>query len=343
MNRPQPSLAEPGAPEDARSQPAKRWSGALGVGSVYLFVVALLVLGRLISPGFWTGDNLLQVVKDVSILGIIAVGVAFIALSGHYVDLSIPAIMACSGIVAVYALPLGFAVALLAGVMTGGALGLVNGFMVGYLRLNPILWTLAGMSVFDGVTRWAYGGKWVYVKEGTPAGAQFAALYRGEWFGFVPVTVALFALVAVAGEFLMRRTGFGKQLKFTGASYEAARLTGINVRRTVLLAFLISGFTAALGGIVKTSFSKYGDVEIGLTYDFQAITAVVIGGVTLAGGRGTMPGVIGGVLVIGLLGRILPLIPGIGQDEQLIIRGLIFVAAVGLNMLSLRRAGRSDA
>jgi ribose/xylose/arabinose/galactoside ABC-type transport system permease subunit len=333
------NAGDPTAPLTRR----RRWHGALGVGSVYLFVVALLVLGRLISSGFWSAENLLQVVKDVSILGIIAVGVAFIALSGHYVDLSIPAIMACSGIVATCALPLGFAAALLAGVATGGALGFLNGIMVGYLRLNPILWTLAAMSVFDGITRWAYGGKWIYVKQEVAAGAQFAALYRGEWFGFIPVTVALFALVAILGDFLMRRTGFGKQLKYTGASYEAARLTGINVRRTVLLAFFISGLAAAVGGMVKTSFSTYGDVEIGLTYDFQAITAVVIGGVTLAGGRGTMPGVIGGVLVIGLLGRILPLIPGIGQDEQFIIRGVIFVAAVGLNLLSLRRAGRSDA
>ena len=330
-------------PTDSVSQPARQWHQALGVGSVYLFVVAFLIIGRLISPGFWATESLLQVVKDVSILGIIAVGVAFITLSGHYVDLSIPAIMACSGIVAACALPLGLPTALLAGVATGGALGLINGLMVGYLRLNPILWTLAAMSVLDGITRWAYGGKWVYVRQDTGPGAAFASIYRGEWFGFLPVTVALFALVAVLGDFLMRWTGYGKQLKLTGASYAAARLTGVNVRRTVMVAFLVSGLTAALGGIIKTSFSKYGDVEIGLTYDFQAITAVVIGGVTLAGGRGTIPGVIGGVLVIGLLGRILPLIPGIGQDEQFMIRGVVFVAAAGLNLLALRRAGRSDA
>lgn len=309
---------------------------------MYLFVVALLIVGPLISPGFWSAQNLLLVVKDVAVLGIVAVGVSFITLSGHYVDLSIPALMACSGIVAVYALPLGFGVALLAGLAMGGALGLINGLMIGYLRLNPILWTLAAMSVFDGLARWAYGGQWVYANQDTASGTLFAALYRGRWFGYVPVAVVLFALVAVAGDFLMRHTGYGRQLKVTGASYEAARLSGINVRRTVMLAFLISGLTAALGGLIKTSFNMYGDVEIGLTYDFQAITAVVIGGVTLAGGRGTMAGVIGGVLVIGLLGRILPLIPGIGQDQQFIIRGLIFVAAVGLNMRALRRAGRSD-
>jgi len=321
---------------------ASRWHQALTVGSVYLFVLALLALGRLISPEFWSAGNLLLVVKDVSILGIVAVGLAFVTLSGHYVDLSIPAIMACSGIVSVYVLPAGLPLALLAGLATGAALGLINGLVVGYLRLNPILWTLAAMSVFDGVTRWAYGGKWVYADRTTASGAAFAGLYRGDWLALVPVSVVLFALVAGAGHLVMRHTGYGRKLKLTGAAYEVARLSGVGVRGAVMTAFLLSGVTSALGGIIKTSLNMYGDVEIGLTYDFQGITAVVIGGVTLAGGRGTMVGVIGGVLVIGLLGRILPLIPGIGQDEQFIIRGLIFVAVVGINLYALRRTGRSD-
>ena len=328
------------SPPPDRVRQAVQW--ALTSGSVYLIVVVLLVLGRMISAEFWSAENLLQTVKDVSILGVVAVGVAFITLSGRYVDLSIPAIMACSGIVAVYLLPMGFAACLVGGLATGAVLGLVNGLMVGYLRLNPILWTLAWMSVVDGTTRWAYGGKWIYASADTSAGALFAGLHKGQVLGFLPVTVIVFGLVAVVGDLIMRRTGFGRQLKFTGAAYEAARLSGINVQRAVLTAFLISGVASALGGLLKTSFNMYGDVDIGLTYDFQAITAVVIGGVTLAGGRGTMPGVIGGVLVIGLLGRILPLIPGIGQDQQFIIRGIIFMAAVGLNMWALRRSGRSD-
>jgi ribose/xylose/arabinose/galactoside ABC-type transport system permease subunit len=322
------------------TQPSRR--GVWGLGSVYLFVVALLILGRLISPGFWAGEHLLQVLKDVSILGIVAVGLTFITLSGHYVDLSIPVIMACAGVVAVCLLPYGFVLALLASLATGGLLGLINGFMVGYLRLNPILWTLAAMSVADGLTRWAYGGRWVYVGKETAPGALFAGLYGWQWFGFLPLAVVLFVVVALAGDFLMRHTGYGKQLKLTGASYETARLSGVNVRRIVLGAFVLSGLTAALGGLIKTSFTLCGDVEIGLTYEFQAITAVVVGGVTLAGGRGTVLGVVGGVLLMGLLGRILPLLPHVGQDEQFMVRGLIFVAAVGLNMWALRRAGRSD-
>ncbi|MGA2499366.1 MAG: ABC transporter permease [Tepidisphaeraceae bacterium] len=335
----------PGLPGDtpkARHQGLGWLQNMLGVGSVYLFVFALLVLGRAISHEFWSAGNLLQVLKDVAILGIVSVGVAFISYSGHYVDLSIPAIMSCCGIVAVYLLPYGLAPAILAALAAGVVLGWINGLMVGYLRLNPILWTLAALSVFDGTMRWAYGGKWVYVRQDTPAGAAFAALYRGSWPGVIPIAVGLFVLVALAGYVLMKHTGFGRQLKLAGASYSTARLTGINVRRTVMLAFVVSGITSAVAGLLKTSFTMYGDVEIGLGYDFQAVTAVVLGGVTLAVGRGSMIGVIGGVLVIGLLGRILPLIPGIGQNEQFIIRGILFIAVVGLNMYSLRRSGRDD-
>ncbi len=322
----------------------------LNLGVVYVFVFLLLCLGRYFSADFWDSGNLLQAVRDVSILGIVSVGVAFITYSGHYVDLSIPGIMASSGIVAVALLDHGFLPGILGGLLTGTLLGFLNGLVVGYLRLNPIIWTLAAMALIDGTTRWAYGGKWIYADENTAAGAIFSGLYREDLAGLVPGTVILFALTAVAGYAILRHTTFGRQLKLTGSSYEVARLSGIPVRRTVLFAFLISGFTAALGGIIKTSLNMYGDVEIGATYDFQAITAVVIGGVTLAGGRGSMAGVIGGVLIIGLLGRILPSIPEnflplikkVGQDEQFIIRGAIFIAVVGLSMYSLRRRGRDD-
>ncbi len=320
-----------------------RTSGLLRVGGVYGFVLVLLATGRLLSDDFWAPTSLFQLVKDVSILGIVAVGVSFITMSGNYVDLSIPAIMATSGIAAVCALPAGLPVAVTAALAVGVAIGLLNGWMVGGLKLNPILWTLAAQSIIDGAVRWAYGGKWVYARADTPAGAAFAGLYRGEVAGGIPLAVLIFAAAAAAGHVLMHRTGYGRRLKMTGAAPEAARLAGIGVRRVVLAAFVLSGVASAVAGLVKTSFTMYGDVEIGLTYDFQAVTAVVLGGVTLAGGRGSVAGVIGGVLVIGLLGRILPLVPGIGQDEQYIIRGVIFMTVVGLNMYALRRTGRSDA
>jgi ribose/xylose/arabinose/galactoside ABC-type transport system permease subunit len=339
-----PAPATPGgAPEPSRTSAVAPWRVWMGTLGVYLFVAVLLVVGRALSTDFLTASSLLQVVRDVAILGIVAVGVGFITLSGHYVDLSIPAIMAVAGIVAVAVLPHGFALAVLAGLAAGTLIGVLNGAVVGYLRLNPIIWTLAAVALVDGTTRWAYGGKWLYAPEDTPEGALFAAIYRGNLYGVLPVAVALLAVAAAVAHVLLRHTVYGRQLVMTGASYDVARLSGVRVRRVVMLAFVFSAFMSALAGIVKTSLNMYGDVEIGLTYDFQAITAVVLGGTTLAGGRGSVAGILGGVLVIGLLGRILPLVAGIGQDEQLAIRGALFIVVVALSAHSLRKAGRSEA
>jgi len=318
------------------------WQSRLGALGVYVFVAGLVILGRALSADFLSGESLLQVVRDVTMLGIVAVGASFITISGHYIDLSIPAIMAVGGIVSVALLPYGFAVAMVGGVAMGALLGLVNGALVGYLRLNPIIWTLVSFALIDGVTRWAYGGKWIYAGQDTAAGMAFSGIYRGNVAGFFPGAVGLLLLAALAAHVVLHNTIYGRQLTLTGSAYDVARMSGVNVRRVVLIAFVISGLASALGGIIKTSLNMYGDVEIGLTYDFQAITAIVLGGVALAGGRGSIVGVLGGVLVIGLLGRILPLIPGVGQDEQLAIRGILFIAVVALSSYALRRAGRSE-
>ncbi|HJN17608.1 MAG TPA: ABC transporter permease [Armatimonadota bacterium] len=328
-------------PQNAPAAP--RWHRWLGMSSAYLFVIFLLIIGRALSADFLSASNLLQVVRDVSILGIVAVGVGFITVSGHYVDLSIPGIMAVSGIVAVALLPHGFVIAVLAGLAVGTLLGLINGLVVGYLRLNPIIWTLAAMALIDGITRWAYGGKWIYADAATPSGALFEGIYRANIFGAVPLAVILLAAAAIVAHLVLHNTVYGRRLTLTGSAYSVASMTGVNVKRVVAVAFGVSGLMAALAGIIKTSLSMYGDVETGLTYDFQAITAVVLGGMVLAGGRGSIAGIIGGVLVIGLLGRILPLIPGVDQDMQLAIRGVIFVLVVAISTVYQRKAGRSDA
>jgi len=337
MTEPLPAAEQRG--REASRAHLHRWIGLWGV---YLFVALLLALGRVLSPDFLSADSLLQVVRDVSILGIVAVGVSFVTVSGHFVDLSIPATMAVAGIVAVALLPSGLVVALIAALAVGALLGLINGAVIGYLRLNPIIWTLAALAVFDGTTRWAYGGKWIYADKETGAGALFSQVYRGNVLGVVPIAVLLFAIAAALSYLLLQHTVFGKRLTLTGAAYDTARLTGVPVRRMVMLAFIWSGLLAALAGTIKTSLNMYGDVEIGATYDFQAITAVVLGGMALAGGRGTVAGVIGGVLAIGLLGRILPLIPGVGQDQQLAIRGVLFVIIVALSSYFMRKAGHRE-
>jgi len=341
-------MSEPAASrEDARAQKTSRLHGTLNVLGVYALVIALFMLGCLMPGEFLTRDNLLNILRDIMLLGIVCVGVAFITYSQHYVDLSIPGIMALSGIIAVSMLPYGFVIALLSGIAAGMAIGAVNGVVIGYLRLNPIIWTLAMMSVLSGVIRKAYGGKQVYPDAATDAGNAFLNLYHSEVFGVIPLPFAILAVLALAADFLMRKTAFGAQLKLTGSSYEAARMTGVNVRRVVAAAFVISAAASALAGILLTSFNKVGAQYIGKDYDFQAITAVVIGGTTLAGGRGSIFGVMGGVMVIALMNKVMSLVRigdfVIGDFQKNIVLGAVFILVVGINSFSRRKSGLDDA
>jgi len=353
--------------DDGRTGAGNRLYEILGVLGVYVLGAVLFGLGCLISGEFLTPQNLMNTLQAVTLLGIVSVGVAFITYSQHYVDLSIPGIMALAGIVAVSALKYGFAASMAAGMATGLAIGLINGCVIGYLRLNPIIWTLAMMSVLSGVIRKAYAGKQVYPDIATAAGKAFLDLYHVEVAGLVPLPVAILIVLAVAGYFVMRKTCFGAQLKVTGSSYEVARMTGVNVRRVVLWAFVISAATSAIAGILLTSFNKVGAMYIGKGYDFAAITAVVIGGMTLAGGRGNIIGVLGGVMVIALMNNVTGLVRiedlrlradlgllGLSyvlriQDftfsefHKAIIQGIVFILVVGASSYSRRKSGLDDA
>jgi len=333
--------------DDGRTGAGNRLYEILGVLGVYVLGAVLFGLGCLISGEFLTPQNLMNTLQAVTLLGIVSVGVAFITYSQHYVDLSIPGIMALAGIVAVSVLKYGFAASMAAGMATGLAIGLINGCVIGYLRLNPIIWTLAMMSVLSGVIRKAYAGKQVYPDIATAAGKAFLDLYHVEVAGVVPLPVAILIFLAVAGYLAMRKTCFGAQLKVTGSSYEVARMTGVNVRRVVLWAFVISAATSAIAGILLTSFNKVGAMYIGKGYDFAAITAVVIGGMTLAGGRGNIVGVLGGVMVIALMNNVMSLVRigefTFSEFHKAIIQGIVFILVVGASSYSRRKSGLDDA
>jgi len=332
---------------DGRELASSRLVETLNVLGVYILVAALFAIGCGISREFLVTENLLNALRAVTLMGIVSVGVAFITYSRHYVDLSIPGIMALSGTVAVWALQYGIVASLAAGLSAGLVIGLVNGMVVGYLRLNPIIWTLAMMSVLSGVIRWAYAGRQIYPDEATAAGRAFLDLYHHAVFGVVPLPVVVLIIAAVAGHVVMRHTGYGAALKLTGSNYEVARLSGAGVKRVVASAFVISSLTSGVAGILLTSFNKVGAVYIGDGYDFKTITAVVLGGMTLAGGRGNIAGVMGGVMAIALMNNVMSLVRigefTIGQFQQNIVQGAVFILVVGINSFSRRKAGSDDA
>jgi len=309
---------------------------------IYAVAAVLVLVGMLVSSDFMTADNLISILSAVALLGIVSSGMAFVTYSGNMADLSVPAIMAFSGIITVAALPLGLPAALLLGVLAGLMIGAMNGFVVGVLNANPILWTLAVAFFMEGFMRFTWSNNQIY-PDTTPgtAGAAFIEIFRLR-LGPVPLVVAVMLVFFLLAHMVITRTKFGRQSRLVGSSRSAARTSGIPVSRVVLLNFLVTAFTASVAGIFLTSMNKLGVFYLGQGYDFKAVTAVVIGGVMLSGGRGNMPGVFGGVLVMGLLTNMMTFI-GITAFRQNIVTGIVFIAVVGLQQYWLRVKGKDYA
>lgn len=333
------------AKKDTRSVGTAKWSILLSKFGVYSIVLVFILFGTLISNKFLSTNNFMNIIEAVALLGIVASGVAFVTYSGHFADMSVPVIMAFSGLMAVETIKFGIVISIISGILGGLLIGFVNAMVVGKLKANPIIWTLAVSFVTNGFIRWLYSGKQIYpdVKGGeTQAAATFINLARTYVFGKIPLMVLIMALMMIAGQIILSKTKFGQQLKMVGSSIQVAKMTGINVPKTVGIAFMLSALSASIGGIFLASLAKVGAYYNGEGYDFNAVTAIVIGGMTLAGGRGNIIGVLGGVFTIGLISNIMTLI-GVDTFSQKIVKGVIFILVVGINAKSLRKQGRDDA
>ena len=329
-------------PQDKNTTMLSRLAWVYDRVGIYLIGLILLVTGAFVSDKFFTVENFMSILNAVALLGIVATGMAFITYSGNMADLSIPSIMAFSGIITVAALPLGLVPALILGVLAGMLIGAMNGFVVGRFNANPILWTLAVAFFMEGFMRFTWSNNQVYpdIEPGT-SGAAFIEIFRIS-IGPVPLIVVVMLLMFIVGHLVLTRTRFGIESRLTGSSRPAAKSTGINVPRVVMMDFLAAAFCASIAGIFITSMNKLGVFYLGKGYDFKAVTAVVIGGMMLSGGRGNMLGVLGGVLVIGLLANIMTFM-GINTFQQNIVTGAIFIAVVGLGQFRLRKRGKDYA
>jgi ribose transport system permease protein len=335
---------------DARSLRGTSFSRMFNTAGAYAIAVLFLALGALLQAtgaigNFLTAKNMLNIVDAAALVGIVAVGMAFITFSGNFADMSVPTTMAFTGYVCVELLRYGFVIAVIGALAVGAVIGLLNGFVVGKLKANPIIWTLAVNYVTMGIIRLVWVNKQIYPDmrgSSDAVVALFDSIYRLRFFNLIGLPLVILLVLVVVGQFVLTRTSFGVKLKLTGSSSRAARLSGIAVERVVMLAFVLAAFTATVAGLAVTSLARVGAWYNGAGYDFKAVTAIVIGGMTLAGGRGTIVGVLGGSLIIAILNNILTLI-GINTFSQDMIRGAIFIAVVGINALSLRKLGRDDA
>ncbi len=331
------------AAKDTRSRDMNKFAVLVNRLGVYLIVIILVLIGIVAArEKFLNPRNFMSVIQAVSLLGITSVGISFVVYSANFNDMSVPMTIAFSGMISVSCIGLGFVPAVIIGLIAGTVLGVVNGLVIGKFRAHPVIWSMAFNFVLSGIVRWIYGGNQIYpdvIAPDSPAVETFFAISRSSVFG-VPIMVIVMVLMFIVGQFVLTRTRFGAQLKIIGSNYEVARLSGINVVGSIIAVYLINAFCSSVTGVFLTSISKTGAYYNGEGYDFRAVTAVLLGGMTLAGGKGDLIGTFGGVLTMGLLSNIMNLV-GVSTFQQYLVLGLMFLIIVFINTTSDRKLGRN--
>jgi ribose transport system permease protein len=310
--------------------------GRAGLRSLALPVglVGLLVIGTLLSDRFLSVANLLNVLTSMSLVGIVVVGMTFVIVSGGLADLSVPATLATGAIVMLSAQPtVGTALALVLAVVAAGLAGLVNGVLIGYGRANPIIVTLGVGTIVLGLAQAIVGGAIVYGDE-----PELAAFVNGRVLGLVPFPVLVFAIVAVLGHLALSRSVWGRWTYAVGSNYRATEASAVPVRAVRAAAFLVTGLLAGLSGALLAISLQSVRPVIGTGYEFDAITAVLVGGVSVLGGFGSIPRAVAGLFFVQLLTNILVL-QGISTPAQGLAKGALIAVAVGVDVHLRRRGG----
>jgi len=310
-------------------------------GSIVMLVVLLLGMS-LATPEFSKLSNLLNVARQVSIVAIIATGMTFVIITAG-IDLSVGSVLALAGVISMTflrdglpitgALPILLAIPLSAVVASfiGAGCGAFNGFFVTRFRMAPFVATLAMMTIARGLAYVYTDG--APVSPLPPAVGEFGASEVNLLLLRIP-TLVLIALVVVAvGHVLLSRTSFGRRVYAIGGNEEAARLSGINVRRAKLEVYSLCGLLAGLSGMLLATRLASGDPKSGMGFELNAIAAVVLGGTSLMGGRGTVVGTLLGALVIGVLDNGLILLD-VSAFYQMVVKGFVILAAVLLDTLT---------
>lgn len=288
-----------------------------------LILLALIILMSFLSPAFLTSDNLLNIVRQMSVVGIAAIGVTFVIISGG-IDLSAGSVIALTSVVAAsMAHPDSYfvLVPIVLGIGIGMTAGVINGTIISKGNIAPFIVTLGMMAIARGFALLYTGGR--------PIGDlsdSFAYIGRGTMLG-VPVPIVIFAIVAIFSYILLNKTTFGKYVYAMGGNEQAAVIAGVNVDKYKIMVYGYAGLLAGLAGVILTSRVASGQPTAGLMYELDAIAAAVIGGTSLAGGIGTIGGTVIGVLILGVINNSFDLL-NISSYWQQIIKGIIIIVAV---------------
>lgn len=298
------------------------------------FVFILLFVGfSLANPRFYSPNNLFTMARQVSMYGIASIGMTFVILIGG-IDLSTGSIITFVNIVCAYLMVnSGFSMtaAVILSLVLSTLIGVLNGFMVSSIGIPAIIATFATQIVFEGASYLLSGGTPIYGYD-----ERFKVIGQG-YLGPIPVPVIIMIICFALGSFILNKTYFGRYFYAVGGNEEASKLSGIRVGRIKYLIFALSGLFAGLAGIVMLSRTNSAQATAGKGYEFDVITCVVLGGVSVSGGYGKMSNVIAGVLIIGILTNGMILL-NVDTYMQMVIKGIILALAVGFDSLQNKRA-----
>ena len=299
----------------------KKFLGPTGFGLLVALILELIIFASL-SPYFFSSTNFSNIGRAMVIIGIGSIGATIVIISGGF-DLSVGSVMAASGMLAAFVINQGQSnlVGVVLALMLGCVIGLLNGFVIGYLRINPLIATLAMLSIVRGLAYIISGGDAVVVSN-----SSFLAIGTDSLFG-IPITVWIFVTLFLSVGFLMPRTHFGRYVYAIGSNSRAARLAGIFVNRWTLVFYAFSGTTAALAGYVTVARTGQAEPSANIGAELDMITAVILGGASLSGGKGRLVGTFLAIVVLAILANGLILI-GVPSYWQLPVKGCVLMGAI---------------
>ena len=312
--------------------PKRRGLSVPETGALVVVLAAMIVFFAIQSEYFLTSLNIINILVSASVIGIIAAPATLLLVSGNF-DLSVGSGVALIGVVMAWgAANYGIGVALLLALFTGLVIGVVNGFSVTVVGINALITTLAMLAILRGLALVLADGQTLLLSD-------FNWLGNARPLFNIPLPVFIFVAVTLIVGFIMRFTVFGRSMYAIGANPVAARLAGIKTKTAIFIAFLMSGVAVVIGGLILVSQLGAASPQAGLGLELAVVTAVILGGASLAGGRGTITGTVLGVFILGVLNNGLTLM-NVDSFWQQVAQGTLLLIAVGFDQLRLRLTGQ---
>ena len=310
-----------------------RWAALSSRYSIYLVLLAMLIVSTIISPVFFSAKNFSNISRQISITTIIAFGQTMLIIAGM-IDLAAGSVMALAGLlaVAVYKATGLLLLSLLVGIVVGIGCNIISGLVVTKFKTPPFIATLAMMTVARGAALLYTNGQNIYQL------GDFLVFGQSAVLGLPTPVIFMLGITALTW-YVLNHTRFGRYLYAIGGNEEAARASGIQIDRVKLLAYVVSGAFVGLSGVLYMSRVNAGLPNAGVAFEFDAMTAAIIGGTSFSGGVGTAIGTLAGAFIMGFLGNIMNLV-GVGSYLQQIIKGAIIALAVAYDITSKHKRTR---